>query len=162
MAQATPAEKIELWQALIRAVLARTLLLPTVMALAELCAHIQTAVVAGQSLFAAASMPTEAAGSAAEGDSGARQRAAHTAVLESMLRACEKRQVSLEQVEEAVDGIEQRLMSSYEREVPSSLIGEMAMESLRSIDEAAFVRFASVYRQFRDIKSFIEELSKLL
>ena len=76
----------------------------------------------------------------------------------SMLRACEKRQVSLSQIERAVDEIELTLQNSLARECPSSQIGEMAMEQLKTIDEAAYVRFASVYRQFKDIGSFMEEL----
>ena len=80
----------------------------------------------------------------------------------SMLRACEKRQVSLSQIERAVDEIELTLQNSLARECPSSQIGEMAMEQLKTIDEAAYVRFASVYRQFKDIGSFMEELKNLL
>lgn len=83
-------------------------------------------------------------------------------LLNSMLRACEKRQVSLSQVERAVDEIEAALQNSMEREVPTSRIGELAMEKLKSIDEAAYVRFASVYRQFKDIGSFMEELKLLI
>ena len=83
-------------------------------------------------------------------------------LFNSMLRACEKRQVSLSQIERAVDEIELTLQNSLARECPSSQIGEMAMEQLKTIDEAAYVRFASVYRQFKDIGSFMEELNNLL
>ncbi len=83
-------------------------------------------------------------------------------LMNSMLRACEKRQVSLAQIERAVDEIEASLQNSMARECPSSRIGEMAMEQLKQIDEAAYVRFASVYRQFKDIGSFMEELKNLL
>ncbi len=83
-------------------------------------------------------------------------------LFNSMLRACEKRQVSLSQLEKAVDEIEATLQNSLARECTSSRIGEMAMEQLKSIDEAAYVRFASVYRQFKDIGSFMEELKNLL
>ncbi len=83
-------------------------------------------------------------------------------LFNSMLRACEKRQVSLSQIERAVDEIELTLQNSLARECPSSQIGEMAMEQLKTIDEAAYVRFASVYRQFKDIGSFMEELKNLL
>ena len=83
-------------------------------------------------------------------------------LFNSMLRACEKRQVSLSQIEPAVDEIELTLQNSLARECPSSQIGEMAMEQLKTIDEAAYVRFASVYRQFKDIGSFMEELKNLL
>ena len=83
-------------------------------------------------------------------------------LFNSMLRAGEKRQVSLSQIERAVDEIELTLQNSLARECPSSQIGEMAMEQLKTIDEAAYVRFASVYRQFKDIGSFMEELKNLL
>lgn len=83
-------------------------------------------------------------------------------LLGSMLRACEKRQVSLGQLEQAVSEIEQKLQNSLEREIPSSVIGDLAMEHLKGIDEAAYVRFASVYRQFKDINSFMDELKKIL
>ena len=83
-------------------------------------------------------------------------------LFNSMLRACEKRQVSLSQIERAVDEIELTLQNSLARECPSSQIGEMAMEQLKTIDESAYVRFASVYRQFKDIGSFMEELKNLL
>lgn len=79
-----------------------------------------------------------------------------------MLRACEKRPVSLEQLERAVDSIETQLQNNLEREITSDSIGELAMESLRNLDEVAYVRFASVYRQFKDINTFMEELAKIL
>ena len=77
-------------------------------------------------------------------------------LLGSMMHACEKRQVSLSQLESAVVEIEQTLQNSLDREIPTARIGEIAMEKLREIDEAAYVRFASVYRQFKDIDTFIE------
>ena len=83
-------------------------------------------------------------------------------LLNSMLRACEKRQVSLSQIERAVDEIETALQNAMEREIPTTRIGELAMEKLKGIDEAAYVRFASVYRQFKDIGSFMDELKLLL
>ena len=83
-------------------------------------------------------------------------------LLNSMLRACEKRQVSLSQIEKAVDEIEATLQNAMEREIPTSRIGELAMQKLKDIDEAAYVRFASVYRQFKDIGSFMDELKLLL
>ena len=83
-------------------------------------------------------------------------------LLNGMLRACEKRPVSLEQLEEIVNEIENKLQNSLDREIPSSLIGTYAMEKLKEVDEVAYVRFASVYRQFRDINSFMEELSKIM
>ena len=79
-----------------------------------------------------------------------------------ILRACEKRPVSIEQIENMVNEIEAKLQSSLEREVTTSQIGELAMEQLKDIDEVSYVRFASVYRQFKDINTFMEELYKLL
>ena len=79
-----------------------------------------------------------------------------------MVRACEKRPVPLDVLEEAVRDIEMTLRNSLEKEVPSYKIGELAMEKLRGIDEVAYVRFASVYRQFKDIDSFMKELQTLL
>ena len=79
-----------------------------------------------------------------------------------ILRACEKRPVSIEQIEKMVDNIEAQLQSSLDREVTSMAIGELTMDELKNIDEVAYVRFASVYRQFKDINTFMEELNKLL
>lgn len=83
-------------------------------------------------------------------------------LMRGLLRACEKRPVSLEQLENVVERIENKLHASMDREIDSSVIGELAMEELRSIDEVAYVRFASVYRQFKDINTFMNELRKLL
>ena len=83
-------------------------------------------------------------------------------LLNGMIRACEKRQVSLESLEKAIDDIEQSIQNSMDREVSSDRIGELVMEKLKGIDEVAYVRFASVYRQFKDINTFMEELNKLL
>lgn len=83
-------------------------------------------------------------------------------LLSSMLRACGKRQVSIETLEQAVSEIESVLQNSLDREVTSLHVGELAMDKLKNIDEVAYVRFASVYRQFRDINTFMEELAKLL
>lgn len=83
-------------------------------------------------------------------------------LLNSMLRACEKRQVSLRQIEKAVDEIEAMLQNAMEPEILTTRIGELAMQKLKDIDEAAYVRFASVYRQFKDIGSFMDELKLLL
>ncbi|MEE3491434.1 transcriptional regulator NrdR [Ruminococcus sp.] len=79
-----------------------------------------------------------------------------------ILRACEKRPVSVEQIEKMVDTIEAQLQSSLDREVTSMTIGELTMDQLKNVDEVAYVRFASVYRQFKDINTFMEELNKLL
>lgn len=83
-------------------------------------------------------------------------------LLNGMLRACEKRPVALETVVAAVDKIEQELQGSMEREISSKDIGEMAMTELKDIDEVAYVRFASVYRQFKDINTFLDEVNLLL
>ncbi len=83
-------------------------------------------------------------------------------LFNGMLRACEKRPVSLAQIDDAVDSIEMTIQNSLDREVTSVSIGELAMDKLKNIDEVAYVRFASVYRQFKDINTFMEELNKLL
>ena len=83
-------------------------------------------------------------------------------LFNGLLRACEKRPVSLETIERTVDEIEGKLQNSLDREVTSTYIGQLAMDYLKDIDEVAYVRFASVYRQFKDINTFMEELNKLL
>ncbi|MBQ6836915.1 MAG: transcriptional regulator NrdR [Clostridia bacterium] len=93
---------------------------------------------------------------------GSRQSFDRNKVLSGMVKACEKRPVSLEVLERATDEIEQALLSSLEKEIPVENIGNLVMEKLKAIDEVAYVRFASVYRQFKDINTFMEELSKLL
>jgi transcriptional repressor NrdR len=79
-----------------------------------------------------------------------------------VLKACEKRPIAVEQVDRFVEAIEQTLMGSVDKEVSSEKIGALVMKKLRNLDEVAYVRFASVYRQFRDINEFMEELRKLL
>ena len=79
-----------------------------------------------------------------------------------ILRACEKRPVSLKQTEQMVDRIEAKIQSMLDREITSMQIGELAMEELKAVDEVSYVRFASVYRQFKDINTFLDELNKLL
>jgi transcriptional repressor NrdR len=79
-----------------------------------------------------------------------------------IIRACEKRPVSIEQIESVVNRIESKLQSSLDREITTSIIGELVMEELKDIDQVAYVRFASVYRSFKDINTFMEELNKLL
>lgn len=83
-------------------------------------------------------------------------------LMNGMLRACEKRPVALETLEKAIDDIEAVIQNSLDREVSSEKIGELVMEKLSAIDEVAYVRFASVYRQFKDINTFMTELNKLL
>ena len=79
-----------------------------------------------------------------------------------MLRACEKRPVSIDTLDNVIDEIESVIQNSLDREVSSEKIGELVMEKLKNIDEVAYVRFASVYRQFKDINTFMNELNKLL
>ncbi len=93
---------------------------------------------------------------------GSRQAFDRGKVLKGMIRACEKRPVPLAQLERLTDEIEQNLQNALEREVSSEAIGEQVMEKLKGVDEVAYVRFASVYRQFKDINTFMAELNKLL
>ena len=83
-------------------------------------------------------------------------------IMNGMLRACEKRPVSMQDLENAVNEIEAKVQNSLEREITTEFIGEQVMEKLKSLDEVAYVRFASVYRQFKDIHSFMQELNKIL
>ena len=82
-------------------------------------------------------------------------------LLNGLLRACEKRPVPLETLEHIVDEIETLLQNSLDREVPSTLIGTYAMDKLKKVDEVAYVRFAAVYREFKDINTFMDELNKI-
>ena len=93
---------------------------------------------------------------------GSRQTFDRDKLLGSMLKACEKRSVPLAKLEELAREIEQSLQNDMEREVSSSEIGELVMDRLKEVDEVAYVRFASVYRQFKDIGTFMDELNKLL
>jgi transcriptional repressor NrdR len=93
---------------------------------------------------------------------GSRQSFDKVKLINGMVRACEKRPVPLQTLEGIADDIEQELQSGLEREVNTVQIGEMVMSRLKDIDEVAYVRFASVYRSFKDINTFMEELSKLL
>ena len=93
---------------------------------------------------------------------GSRQSFDRSKILGGLIKACEKRPVPLETLEKAVTDIEQKLLGSMEREIPSERVGELVMEQLKTIDQVAYVRFASVYRQFKDIDSFMAELNKLL
>jgi transcriptional repressor NrdR len=83
-------------------------------------------------------------------------------LLNGLLRACEKRPVSINDLEKMVDEIEGQILNTLKREITSQEIGEMVMARLKDLDEVAYVRFASVYRQFRDINTFMDELHKLL
>ena len=93
---------------------------------------------------------------------GSREAFDRDKLLRGLLRACEKRPVPLHLLEEAVDDIQNTLQNTLDREVSSSRIGEYAMEKLKNIDEVAYVRFASVYRQFKDINTFMEELTRIM
>lgn len=83
-------------------------------------------------------------------------------LLNGMIKSCEKRQVSIQDLEKAVDRIEYKIVNSLKPEISSVELGEMVMNELKKLDEVAYVRFASVYRQFSDVNTFFEELSELL
>lgn len=92
---------------------------------------------------------------------GLRQQFDRDKLISGMLRACEKRPVSVDTIEKSADQIEAELNNSMEKEVESSKLGDMVIEKLRNIDEIAYVRFASVYREFKDINEFKKEINKL-
>ena len=93
---------------------------------------------------------------------GSRQSFDKEKVLRGMMRACEKRPVPVDTLMRLADEIEQEVQNSLEREISSRKIGELVMDRLKCVDEVAYVRFASVYRQFKDINTFMTELNKLL
>lgn len=93
---------------------------------------------------------------------GAREKFDRKKVFDGLLRACEKRAISLEKIENMTDEIEAKLQNMLEREVKSSYIGELSMEQLKKCDEVAYIRFASVYRQFKDVQAFMSELQSFL
>ena len=93
---------------------------------------------------------------------GRRQAFDKNKLMGSMLKSCEKRSVPTDTLERIADEIEQTLQNELMREIPSTQIGELVMEKLRNVDEVSYVRFASVYRQFKDINTFMDELNKLL
>lgn len=93
---------------------------------------------------------------------GRRQPFERLKILAGIQRACEKRPVSSEAIEKVIDRIEMSLLEGGEREIESSRIGEAVMAALRNLDEVAYVRFASVYRQFKDINEFMSELKEIL
>ena len=92
---------------------------------------------------------------------GTRQGFDRSKVLHSMLRACEKRTVPLAKLELIADEIEQNIQSSGEREISTDDVGQLVMEKLRGVDEVAYVRYVSVYRRFKDVDTFLQELTKL-
>ncbi|MDD3502681.1 MAG: transcriptional repressor NrdR [Clostridiales bacterium] len=93
---------------------------------------------------------------------GTRQPYDRDKLISGLLKSCEKRPVSTEQLEKLADKVELQIQNSMRREISSGEIGEMVMELLKDIDEIAYVRFASVYRQFKDVNSFMQELNDLL
>ena len=93
---------------------------------------------------------------------GSRQTFDKIKIINGLVRACEKRPVSMAQIENVASEVEQELRSRLESEVQSERIGEMVMQRLKELDEVAYVRFASVYRSFKDIHTFMDELTKIL
>jgi len=93
---------------------------------------------------------------------GSRESFDRNKILNGIMRACEKRPVTVDQMEEVVNDIERGLNNMMEKEVSTSFIGEVVMDHLKELDEVAYVRFASVYRQFKDVGTFIAEIEKLL
>lgn len=93
---------------------------------------------------------------------GTREAYNRNKVLNGMIRACEKRPVSMKDIERTIDDVERSLHNTMDKEITSILIGELVMNHLKDLDEVAYVRFASVYRQFKDINTFMEEVKKLL
>ena len=93
---------------------------------------------------------------------GRREAFDRNKMISGVLKACEKRPVSLEKVEELADKVEKDLRESFDKEVKVQEVGELVMENLHQLDEVAYVRFASVYRQFKDINQFMKELKGLL
>ena len=85
-----------------------------------------------------------------------------TKILNGIIKACEKRPVSLRDIEAITDSIERKLQNAMENEITTDQIGEMVMDELKNLDDVAYVRFASVYRQFKDIKTFMDELKKIM
>lgn len=94
--------------------------------------------------------------------SGARQAYDAQKVKNGIIKACEKRPVSMEKIDKAVDDITKKVYNTMDQEISSKEIGEMVMDELKSLDEVAYVRYASVYRSFTDIDSFMKELQKMM
>ncbi|MBQ3920968.1 MAG: transcriptional repressor NrdR [Firmicutes bacterium] len=93
---------------------------------------------------------------------GSRESFDRSKILGGIIRACEKRPVSLAQMESIVDDVERSINNLMEKEVSTAYIGDLVMQRLKDLDEVAYVRFASVYRQFKDVSTFVEEIEKLL
>lgn len=95
-------------------------------------------------------------------NNGTRQAFDPAKIRNGIIKACEKRPVSSARIEAMVNNVTRTVYNAMDREVPSHVIGELVMEQLKDVDEVAYVRYASVYRQFKDISSFMEELQKLM
>lgn len=93
---------------------------------------------------------------------GRREAFDRNKILSGIVKACEKRSISLKMMEDMVTSIERSAMRKYEKEMPASVVGELVMEKLAAVDEVAYVRFASVYRQFKDVNQFMSELKDIL
>lgn len=93
---------------------------------------------------------------------GKREVYVRNKIINGIIKACEKRAVSIKKIEEIVDSIEKELYNTMDKEISCKMIGEIVMQKLKEIDEVAYVRFASVYRQFKDVNTFMEELKKLI
>lgn len=83
-------------------------------------------------------------------------------IINGLIRACDKRSVSLNQIENIADKVEKQLLNTFQNEVSTEVIGELVMNELQNVDDVAYVRFASVYRKFKDINTFMDELKKIL
>ena len=93
---------------------------------------------------------------------GSREAFDRSKIMNGIIKACEKRPVPLSEIEKVVDDIERGLNNMMEKEVKSTFIGELIMDNLKELDEVAYVRFASVYREFKDVNTFMSELKKIL
>lgn len=93
---------------------------------------------------------------------GNRQAFDRDKIVRGMIKSCEKRPVSADEIEEAVNNIEKKIENSMRREITSLEIGELVMDELKDLDEVSYVRFASVYREFKDLQSFVDELENFV
>jgi len=93
---------------------------------------------------------------------GTRQGYNRDKIINGLIRACDKRSVTLDQIESIADKVEKQLYNTFQNEVSTEVIGEMVMNELQNVDDVAYVRFASVYREFKDINTFMDELKKIL
>lgn len=93
---------------------------------------------------------------------GTRQGYNRDKIINGLIRACDKRSVTLEQIEKIADKVEKQLYNTFQNEVSTETIGEMVMNELQNVDDVAYVRFASVYRKFKDINTFMDELKRIL